>query len=72
MPEDRHQTALTEAIAEHLELRRRNAALEQSMPLRDYLPTDYLRVDEPTMSGSVTPIRQWFDVDDGGALDWAA
>lgn len=72
MSEESNRTVLTDAIAEHLELRRRNAALEASMPLRDYLPKDYLRVDEPTMSGSVTPIRQWFDVDDGGALDWAA
>ena len=37
-----------------------------------YLPNDYLRVDEPTNQGIVVPMRQWFDVDEGDALDWAA
>jgi hypothetical protein len=70
--EETSRTFLTDAIAEHLALRQRNAALEDAMPLRDYLPSDYLRVDEPTMSGRVTPIRSWFDVEDDSALDWAA
>jgi hypothetical protein len=63
---------LTAAIADHLALRQRNAALEDAMPLRDYLPHDYVRVDEPTFSGNVAPIRQWFDLEDEGGLDWAA
>ena len=70
--EDFNQTVRTDAIAEHLALRQRNAQLEQEMPLRDYLPNDYLRVDEPTNQGMATPIRQWFDLDEGDALDWAA
>ena len=70
--EDFNRTVLTDAIAEHLALRQRNAQLEQAMPLRDYLPNDYLRVDEPTHQGTVVPMRQWFDVDEGNALDWAA
>jgi hypothetical protein len=70
--EDFNRTVLTDAIAEHLALRQRNAQLEQAMPLRDYLPNDYLRVEEPTNQGLVVPMRQWFDVDEGDALDWAA
>lgn len=67
-----NRTVLTDAIAEHLALRQRNAQLEDAMPLRDYLPKDYLRVDEPTNQGVVVPMRQWFDLDEGDALDWAA
>lgn len=63
---------LAAAIAEHLELRQRNAELEGEMPLRDYLPREYVRVDEPTFNGTVAPIRQWFDLEDEGGLDWAA
>ena len=66
------QTVFTDAIAQHLALRQQNAPLEEQMPLRDYLPNDYLRVDEPTNQGTVVPMRQWFDVDEGDALDWAA
>ena len=29
-------------------------------------------VDEPTNQGNVVPMRQWFDLDEGDALDWAA
>ena len=72
MSDQPSRNVLTDAIAAHLELRQRNAALEDAMPLRDYLPSDYVRVDEPTMNGRVTPIRQWFDVEDDGALGWAA
>ncbi|MGI9116894.1 MAG: hypothetical protein ACR2JV_04575 [Gaiellales bacterium] len=67
-----NRTVLTDAIAEHLALRQRNAELEAEMPLRDYLPTDYLRLEEPTYQGDVAPARRWFDMDDGDALDWAA
>lgn len=67
-----NRTVLTDAIADHLALRQRNAQLEDAMPLRDYLPNDYLRVEEPTNQGLVVPMRQWFDVDEGDALDWAA
>jgi hypothetical protein len=42
------------------------------MPLRDYLPVDYLRVDEPTANHHHAPVRQWFQQDNGDALDWAA
>ncbi len=70
--EEHHRTVLTDAIAEHLALRQRNAELERAMPLRDYLPKEYLRVDEPTNQGGAIPIRQWFDVDEGNSLDWAA
>ena len=54
---------LTAAIADHLALRQKNAALEGAMPLRDYLPSDYVRIEEPTNNGSVAPNRQWFDVE---------
>ena len=70
--EEHNRTVLTDAIAEHLALRQRNAELEQAMPLRDYLPKDSLRFEEPTNQGGAVPIRQWFDLDEGDALDWAA
>lgn len=66
------RTVFTDAIAEHLALRQRNAALEDSMPLRDYLPVDYVRVDEPTNPGRLPVARQWFDVEEDGGLEWAA
>ncbi|MCX6411736.1 MAG: hypothetical protein NTZ81_05205 [Actinobacteria bacterium] len=66
------QTVFTDAIAQHLALRQQNAPLEEQMPLRDYLPVDYLRVDEPTANHHHAPVRQWFQQDNGDALDWAA
>lgn len=70
--EEYAQTVFTDVIAEHLALRQRNAHLEEQMPLRDYLPTDYVRVVEPA-AGTIPPqARQWFDLEDDGALDWAA
>ena len=63
MSEGISQGDLTAAIADHLALRQRNAALEDVMPLRDYLPRDYVPVEEPTDNGVITPLRQWFDVD---------
>ena len=66
------QTVFTDAIAHHLALRQQNAPLEEQMPLRDYLPVDYLRVDEPTANHHHAPVRQWFQQDNGDALDWAA
>jgi hypothetical protein len=66
------RTVFTDAIAEHLALRQRNAALEEAMPLRDYLPVDYVRVDEPTDPGRLPAVRQWFDVEEDGGLEWAA
>jgi hypothetical protein len=66
------RTVFTDAIAEHLALRQRNAALEDAMPLRDYLPVDYVRVDEPTDPGRLPAVRQWFDVEEDGGLEWAA
>ena len=66
------RTVFTDAIAEHLALRQRNAALEDAMPLRDYLPVDYVRVDEPTNPGRLPAVRQWFDVEEDGGLEWAA
>ncbi|MFM7247157.1 MAG: hypothetical protein ACKO2Y_06780 [Actinomycetota bacterium] len=70
--EDYVRTVFTDAIAEHLALRQRNAGLEQAMPLRDYLPVNYVRVDEPTDPGRIPAIRQWFDVEEDGGLEWAA
>lgn len=70
--EENARTVFTDAIAEHLALRQRNAHLEEHMPLRDYLPTDYVRGVEPVADIAVPPARQWFDLDDDGALDWAA
>ena len=72
MSEEISRDDLTAAIADHLALRQRNAELEGAMPLRDYLPRDYVRVEEPTQNGTVSPIRQWFDLEDDGGLDWAA
>lgn len=72
MSEEISRDDLTAAIADHLALRQQNAVLEAAMPLRDYLPRDYVRVEEPTQNGTVSPIRQWFDVEDDGGLDWAA
>ena len=66
------RTVFTDAIAEHLALRQRNAALEDAMPLRDYLPVDYVRVDETTDPGRLPAVRQWFDVEEDGGLEWAA
>ena len=66
------QTVFTDAIAQHLALRQQNAPLEEQMPLRDYLPVDYLRVDDPTTDHHRAPVRQWFQQDNGNALDWAA
>jgi len=66
------QTVFTDVIAEHLALRQKNAELESAMPLRDYLPVDYLRIDEPTGRYPQVPVRQWFQQDNGDALDWAA
>ena len=72
MSEEISREDLTAAIADHLALRQKNAGLESAMPLRDYLPHDYVRVEEPTFNGTVAPIRQWFDLEDEGGLDWAA
>ena len=72
MSEEISREDLTAAIADHLALRQKNAALEGAMPLRDYLPNDYVRIEEPTNNGAATPIRQWFDLEDDGGLDWAA
>ena len=66
------RTVFTEAIAEHLALREQNAGLEVQMPLRDYLPVDYVRMDEPVSLGIAPAARQWFDVDDEQSLEWAA
>lgn len=63
---------LTAAIADHLALRQRNAALEDAMPLRDYLPRDYVPVEDPTDNEAAEPFRQWFDVEGDHGLDWAA
>ncbi len=70
--EENVRTVFTDAIAEHLMLRQRNAGLEDAMPLRDYLPVDYVRVDEPTDPGRLPAVRQWFDVEEDGGLEWAA
>jgi hypothetical protein len=40
--------------------------------IAEHLPKDYLRFEEPTNQGGAVPIRQWFDLDEGDALDWAA
>ena len=40
--------------------------------LTDAIAEHYLRVDEPPNQGDVVPMRQWFDLDEGDALDWAA
>ena len=64
-----NKAQLVEQLTAALE---RNAELEGEMPLRDYLPQDYVRVEEPTFNGNVAPIRQWFDLEDEGGLDWAA
>ncbi len=66
------RTIFTDVIAEHLALRQQNAGLEPKMPLRDYLPTDYVRMAEATSTAVPPPARQWFDLDDDAALDWAA
>jgi len=66
------RTVFTDAIADHLALRQKNAPLEQHMPLRDYLPTGYVRMDEVASTAVPPPARQWFDLDDDSALDWAA
>jgi hypothetical protein len=66
------RTVFTDAIAEHLALRQKNAPLEPHMPLRDYLPKDYVRLVETPTVEVRSPTRQWFDLDDGSALDWAA
>ncbi len=61
-----------DVIAEHLALRAQNAALEASMPLRDYLPVDYVP-PEPAPEPPPRPRRrEWFDLDDAASAKWAA
>ena len=63
---------LLAALHEHLALRAQNAALEASMPLRDYLPVDYVP-PEPALEPPPRPRRrEWFDLDDAASAKWAA
>ena len=74
------EAAFGEVIAEHLELRRRNCGLEQTMPLERYLqpepPADALP-DLPTQPVSVHEIlsgdpASWWEEQEGAApeFDW--
>ena len=74
------EAAFGEVIAEHLELRRRNCGLEQSMPLERYRrpePAADVLPDLPTQPVSVHEIlsgdpASWWEEQEGAApqFDW--
>lgn len=70
--DDYVQTVFTQVIADHLALREQNAALEERMPLRDYLPFNYVQSGSSQPFDLRPPGRQWFEQEDGSELGWAA
>ena len=74
------EAAFSEVIAEHLELRRRNGGLEQSMPLERYRQPEPAATSLPELPSQPVSVQEilsvdpasWWEEQEGAApqFDW--